>query len=245
MEKKLVVNTCRLRIVSCLCVSRLRERRQCCLIPGGTRRLCWLFFVQQCENLTEKDVMLSFSLLNFEILLRSTSSLLNQDSPRSWSSHGKRLVAVLSPQRLGFQSRPVCGISGGRSATGTCFCPSTYCFSSLLTSWSRVLLEKLNVCQLVEKFPAFYGTRRFITSFTSVRHLSLSWARSIRFKPPHPTSWRSILILSSLYAWVSQVVSFPQVSPPVPVYASLTGSLSIWFYQYSIRIFDSSTTDDL
>ena len=32
----------------------------------------------------------------------------------------------------------------------------------LLTPWSRVLLEKLTGFQLVKKFPAFYGTRRFI-----------------------------------------------------------------------------------
>jgi len=38
--------------------------------------------------------------------------------------------------------------------------------------WSRVL-EKLTGPQLVKKFPAFYGTRRFITAFTSARHLSL------------------------------------------------------------------------
>ena len=31
--------------------------------------------------------------------------------------------------------------------------------------------------QLVKKFPTFYGTRRFITAFTSARHPSLSWAR--------------------------------------------------------------------
>jgi len=43
-----------------------------------------------------------------------------------------------------------------------------------LTPWCRVLLEKLTGLQLVKKFPAFYGTRRFITAFTSVRHLSLS-----------------------------------------------------------------------
>jgi hypothetical protein len=51
--------------------------------------------------------------------------------------------------------------------------------------------------QLVKKFPAFYGTRRFITAFTSTRHLSLSWASSIQSITPHPTSWRSTLILSS------------------------------------------------
>jgi hypothetical protein len=43
-----------------------------------------------------------------------------------------------------------------------------------LTPWSRGLLEKLTVSQLVEKFPAFDGTRRFITAFTRARHLFLS-----------------------------------------------------------------------
>jgi len=51
--------------------------------------------------------------------------------------------------------------------------------------------------QLVKKFPAFHGTRRFITALTSVRHLSLSWASPIQSIYPHPTSWRSILILST------------------------------------------------
>jgi len=67
----------------------------------------------------------------------------------------------------------------------------------LLPHWSRVLLEKLTSFQLVKKFPTLYGTRRFITTFTSARHLSLSWASSTQSIPPHPTSWRSILILSS------------------------------------------------
>ena len=44
----------------------------------------------------------------------------------------------------------------------------------LLTPWNRVILEKPIGFQLVKKFPAFYGNRRFITAFTSVRHLSLS-----------------------------------------------------------------------
>jgi len=38
--------------------------------------------------------------------------------------------------------------------------------TSLLTPWSRVL-EKLTGFQLVKKFPAFYGTQKFITVFTS------------------------------------------------------------------------------
>ena len=44
----------------------------------------------------------------------------------------------------------------------------------LLTPWSRVLLEKLIGSQLVKKFPAFYGTRKFITAFTSASYMSLS-----------------------------------------------------------------------
>ena len=67
----------------------------------------------------------------------------------------------------------------------------------LLTPWCRVLLEKLTGLQLVKKFPAFYGTRRFITALTSFRHLSLYWASPIQSTYPHPTSWRSILILST------------------------------------------------
>jgi hypothetical protein len=46
--------------------------------------------------------------------------------------------------------------------------------SNYLTPWSRVLPEKLTGSQLVKKFPAFYGTRKFITAFTTARHLFLS-----------------------------------------------------------------------
>ena len=67
----------------------------------------------------------------------------------------------------------------------------------LLTPWCRVPLEQLSGLQLVKKFPAFHGTRRFITALTSVRHLSLSWASPIQSMYPHPTSWRSILIPST------------------------------------------------
>jgi len=70
-------------------------------------------------------------------------------------------------------------------------------YNYLLIPWSRDLLEKLTGLQLVKKFPAFYGTRRFITALTSACHLSLSWASSIQSTHPYPTSWKSILILSS------------------------------------------------
>ena len=46
------------------------------------------------------------------------------------------------------------------------------------------LLENLTDSELVKKFPACYGTRKFITAFTRARHLSLSLARSIQSMPP-------------------------------------------------------------
>jgi hypothetical protein len=32
-----------------------------------------------------------------------------------------------------------------------------------MAPWSKVLLEKLTVAQLLKKFPVFYGTRRSVT----------------------------------------------------------------------------------
>jgi len=42
------------------------------------------------------------------------------------------------------------------------------------TRWSGVLPAKLRGPQLVKKFRAIYGTRRFIAAFTTAHHLSLS-----------------------------------------------------------------------
>jgi hypothetical protein len=66
-----------------------------------------------------------------------------------------------------------------------------------LTPWIIILLEKLIVAQSGKKFLAFYGTRRFITVFTTAHHKSLSWARCIQSTPFHPIFLRYILILSS------------------------------------------------
>jgi len=72
-----------------------------------------------------------------------------------------------------------------------------YLLTYLLTPWCRVLLEKLTGLQLVKKFPVFQGTWTFITAFTSVPHLSLSWVSPIQSIYPHPNYWRSIIILST------------------------------------------------
>ena len=94
---------------------------------------------------------------------------------------------------------------------------STYSY----TPCSRVLPEKLTGSQLVKKFPAFYGIRRFITAFTSARHLSLPWASSIQSITPCPNSLRSILILSSHLLLGLPTGFIPSVFPHQTLYASV------------------------
>ena len=95
----------------------------------------------------------------------------------------------------------------------------------LLTPWCRVLLEKLTGLQLVKKFPAFHGTRRFITALTSVRHLSLSWANPIQSTDPHPTSCRSILILSTHLRLALPSGLFPSGFPTNTLYTALSSPI--------------------
>jgi hypothetical protein len=83
---------------------------------------------------------------------------------------------------------------------------------SILTPWSRVLLEKLTGFQLVKKYAAFYGTRKIIIALLSDRHLYLSRARSIQSltpiplpSPPGSSKW-----------------SLPPVFPPPKLYINLS-----------------------
>ena len=105
---------------------------------------------------------------------------------------------------------PLCGL-----------CLHTY----LLTPWCRVLLEKLTGLQLVKKFPAFHRTRRFITTLTSFCHLSLSWSSPIQSIYPHPTSWRSILILSTHLCLGLPSGLFPFSFPTKTLYTPLSSPI--------------------
>ena len=59
----------------------------------------------------------------------------------------------------------------------------TKTFSNKMRVWIHDSMEH-NLSWEVKQFPEFYGTWRFITTFTTASHLSLSWARSIKSVPP-------------------------------------------------------------
>ena len=100
-----------------------------------------------------------------------------------------------------------------------------YLLTYLLSPWCRVLLEKLTGLQLIKKFPTFHRTRRFITALTSVRHLSLSWASPIQSIYPHPTSWKSILILSTHLRLGLPSGVFPSGFPTKTLYTPLSSPI--------------------
>jgi hypothetical protein len=66
-----------------------------------------------------------------------------------------------------------------------------------LTLWSWALLERPLDVRTFDSFSAFHGIRRFNTEFTRALHLFLSLARPTQSTSLHPTSPRSILILST------------------------------------------------
>ena len=72
----------------------------------------------------------------------------------------------------------------------------------------------------------FIAYRRFIAAFTSTRHLSLScWFRSIQSILSNPTSWISILILSSHLRLGLPSGLFPPEFPTNTLYTPLPSAI--------------------
>ena len=109
----------------------------------------------------------------------------------------------------------------------------------LLTSWSRVLLEKLTGFQMVKKFSKSYGTRTIITAFTSTRYISVSWVRSIQPVTLQPNSWIYILILFYNVRLGLPICLFPLRFSDKTLYMRLLFPLSV-IYGVKIRAEGSS-----
>ena len=103
--------------------------------------------------------------------------------------------------------------------TGFCFVLKIYCKESMysmlddnkivpLTNLSKYLYLlthsmvqspswEANWFAASQEIPRISRNPKVHYALTSVRHLSLSWASPIQSTYPHPTSWRSVLILST------------------------------------------------
>ena len=132
-----------------------------------------------------------------------------------------------------------------------------YLLTYITTPWNRVFLEKVTDSQLVKKFPAFYGTRRFITAFTRFRHVYLSkvtlqvrgtclyfvtipfsMVRSCQHLAQNP-SWRvtPCRLSATAYSIYSQLPFILEAVPPV----ATRGHAILWWqgptYQTVMRVF--------
>jgi len=75
-----------------------------------------------------------------------------------------------------------------------------------------------------QKFPAYYGTRRFITVFTTARHVFLSCARWTLSATSYLVSQRSILILFSRFRLFTMLHCFREWTVSCYTYARICSS---------------------
>jgi hypothetical protein len=78
-----------------------------------------------------------------------------------------------------------------------------------LTPWRKFLFQKITVSQLIKKFPSFYRTLKFLTTFITAHHPFLFWTAWIHLISSHSVSLRYILILSSHFRLVLPSGLFP------------------------------------
>ena len=89
------------------------------------------------------------------------------------------------------------------------------CKAEVWTLWTRALLQKLTVPQLVKNSADFLEPE--ISSSRPHQPTTYPYLEPDYSSPrPHPISWRPILILSLIYAYVFQVGSFPRFSHATP-----------------------------
>jgi len=108
-----------------------------------------------------------------------------------------------------------------------------------ITAWNRVLLEKLTGSQLVKKFPHFMEPKGALPHSRMPATCPYPEPDHSSTCPPHPTSLRSIIILSSHLR-----VGLPSVFPTKALYIPLTHTCCMPRPSHSSR-FDLVTISQL
>ena len=103
------------------------------------------------------------------------------------------------------------------------------------TPCSRASLYKPIIPHAVKKYPVFYGARIFITVFTGVHKLSISWARLIQSTPSQSIYLLTVLILYSHLRLCFPCGLFPSGFPSKTLYDhvsySATWPVLPWFIE--------------
>jgi len=104
---------------------------------------------------------------------------------------------------------------------------AVYAYYTYLLPYSTVQSPfwEANWFEASQEIRAFHGTRMFINALTSVRQLCLSWASPIQSTYPHPTSWRSVLILSTHLHLGLPSGLFPSGFPSKNLYTPLSSPI--------------------
>jgi len=108
---------------------------------------------------------------------------------------------------------PTCSAVPNPTKNSECLVNIMKVSASLSNGVEQSSLEKLTVPQLAKKFPALYGTRRFVAVFTTAYHSSQCWTKSSQPTPSYSVSFLPVLI-DTLYAYLSHVFHVPHSSYP-------------------------------
>jgi hypothetical protein len=111
---------------------------------------------------------------------------------------------------------------------------SSQCCKTL--NYSEQSPRKATFSRAGQKFPAYYGTRRFITVFTTARHVFLTCARWTLSATSYLVSLRSILISSSRFRLFTMLHCFREWTVSCYAYARICSSSGNELAQMSRRM---------
>ena len=99
------------------------------------------------------------------------------------------------------------------------------CFTTFKEPITYLLHDAESFLRSYQEIPRISRNPKVHFALTSVHHLSLSWASPIQSIYPHPTSWRSVLILSTHLCPGLPSGLLPSVFPTKTIYTPLSSTI--------------------